>query len=176
MKKKSAAREVQSQSALKSKKYSIMVSISKQKLYLIKQRKILKKYAISTSKYGAGNKEGSYKTPLGMHCIVSKIGRNARYCEIIKSRRKTGKVAKIKNKDVVEDIITTRILRLRGSEPGINKGEGIDSYKRCIYIHGTPEEHLIGKPSSHGCIRMRNRDVVDLFNLVKRGTVVDIQQ
>jgi lipoprotein-anchoring transpeptidase ErfK/SrfK len=176
MKKESAAREVQSQLALKPQDYAIVVSISEQKLYLIKQSKILKKYAISTSKYGVGNKEGSNKTPLGTHCIVSKIGRNARCGEIIKSRRRTGRIAKKNRRDRVEDVITTRILRLKGLKPGINKGKGIDSYRRCIYIHGTPVEDLIGKPASHGCIRMRNRDVIELFDLVARGTLVDIQK
>lgn len=73
------------------------------------------------------------------------------------------------------DLITTRILRLRGLEKGINKGEGVDSHKRYIYIHGTPQEWLIGKPASHGCIRMLNKDVIRLFNIVPSGTVVSIE-
>ncbi len=176
MKKESAAREVQSQLALQPENYLIMVCISKQELYLIRQGKILKKYAVSTSKFGVGNKEGSNKTPLGFHRIVSKIGRNARCGEILKSRRRTGRIAKTKSNYGDKDVITTRILRLEGLKRGTNKGVGIDSFKRNIYIHGTPAEHLIGRPASHGCIRMRNRDVIELFNTVGRGTLVDIQQ
>ena len=81
-----------------------------------------------------------------------------------------------KNKKKAVDLITTRILRLEGLEPGINKGKGIDSFKRCIYIHGTPEEWLIGRPASHGCIRMKNGDVIGLFDLVKRDTLVKIER
>ncbi len=75
-----------------------------------------------------------------------------------------------------DDLVTTRILWLKGLEAGKNKGSGIDSYRRYIYIHGTAEEHLIGRPASHGCIRMYNNDVIKLFNLVEEGTPVDIQR
>jgi len=112
---------------------------------------------------------------LGIHNIISKIGKNAKIREIFISGRRTGEIAK-KDKKCRRDLITTRILRLQGLERGINKGRGIDSYKRCIYIHGTAEEHLIGKPASHGCIRMKNKDIVELFNLVKRGTLVHIKR
>ena len=153
----------------------IIIKISKQRLYLYKDNKLVKEYLISTSKYGIGNKEGSNKTPLGIHCIKNKIGRDARIGEIFRSRRRLGKIARscrVKNRD----LITTRILRLEGLKKGVNRGKGIDSYRRCIYIHGTPEEHLIGKPASHGCIRMKNTDIVLLFNLIKRNDVVDIRR
>lgn len=143
-----------------------------QKLYLFSRGQVIKTYPISTSKYGVGNKVGSNKTPLGLHCIVSKIGRNVCSGTIFKRRRNTRKIARI-NKDG-GDLITTRILRLAGLKKGINKGRGIDSFQRCIYIHGTPEEKLIGRPASHGCIRMKNRDIVKLFDLVKRGILVRI--
>lgn len=136
------------------------------------REKIIKGYLISTSQFGSGSKVGSNKTPLGLHKIASKIGRNASFGAIFKRRRNTGKIAKI-NKDG-GDLMTTRILRLEGLQKGINKGKGIDSFKRCIYIHGTPEEKLIGKPASHGCIRMKNRDIIELFDLAKRGTAVKI--
>jgi len=149
----------------------IKIFVKRQILCLIKNDHIIK-WAISTSKYGTGNKAGSYKTPLGLHRIVSKLGKNACLGAIFKKRRNTGKIAKAgMNRG---DLITTRILRLKGLQYGINKGKGIDSFKRCIYIHGTPEERLIGKRASHGCIRMKNRDIVKLFNLVKRGTPVQI--
>jgi hypothetical protein len=154
---------------------AILVSISKQKLYLIKDKKTIKTYPVSTSKYGIGNKDMSYKTPLGLHRIVSKIGKNAKFCDVFKSRRRIKKIAKLNIRDIDQDLITTRILRLQGLERGINHGKGIDTYERCIYIHGTPQENLIGKPASHGCIRMKNRDIIELFNLVKIKTPVLIQ-
>lgn len=153
---------------------SVRISISEQRLYLYSDKKIIKSYPISTSKYGIGNKAGSNKTPLGLHRVASKIGRNACIGAIFKRRRNTGKIARV-NKGSA-DLITTRILRLEGLQRGINKGKDIDSFQRCIYIHGTPEENLIGKPASHGCIRMRNRDIIDLFEIIKRGTLVSINK
>ena len=152
----------------------IKVKILEQKLYLISDNKVIKDYSISTSKYGIGNKSGSNKTPLGLHRIASKIGRNACFGAIFKRRRNTGKIARV-NKGR-GDLITTRILRLEGLQRGINKSKDIDSFRRCIYIHGTPEEKLIGKPASHGCIRMKNRDIIRLYNLVKRGALVEIRK
>jgi hypothetical protein len=151
---------------------AIEVVISKQRLFLKDRDRLLDSYPISTSKYGIGNKSGSNKTPLGRHRIVSKLGRNALLGAIFKRRRNTGKIAK-GCKDG-SDVITTRILRLEGLEKGLNKGKGIDSFQRSIYIHGTSQERLIGKPESHGCIRMKNRDIIELFNLVKRKTLVSI--
>ena len=152
----------------------IKVKISEQKLYLISGNKLIKDFPISTSRYGIGNKISSNKTPLGLHRIVSKVGRNACLGAVFKRRRNTGKIARI-NKDS-GDLITTRILRLEGLQRGINKGKGIDSFRRGIYIHGTPEEKLIGKPASHGCIRMRNSDIIRLYRLVRRGTLVEIRK
>jgi hypothetical protein len=106
--------------------------------------------------------------------ICSKIGRKARLGSIFRNRRNTKKIAKI-GSDFDKDLITTRILRLQGLEPTENKGKGIDTFHRCIYIHGTAEEHLIGKPASHGCIRMKNKDIVELFALIPLNTVVIIE-
>lgn len=155
----------------------IQVFIKDQMLYLLNNAKVEKRYPISTSKYGNGNKNGSKKTPLGDHLICSKIGKNAPVGSIFVKRRNTGKLARIHRRShpISSDLITTRILRLRGLQDGINCGDGIDSFKRCIYIHGTPEEHLIGMQASHGCIRMKNRHIIELFDLVKRGTLVKIR-
>ncbi|OIO33828.1 MAG: hypothetical protein AUJ70_02450 [Candidatus Omnitrophica bacterium CG1_02_40_15] len=153
---------------------SVRINIAEQRLYLYSDKKIIKFYPISTSRYGIGNKVGSNKTPLGLHRIASKIGRNARLGAIFKRRRNAGKIARV-NKGG-GDLITTRILRLEGLQRGVNRGKGIDSFQRCIYIHGTPEEKLIGKPASHGCIRMRNSDIMKLCSLVKRGTSVEIRK
>ncbi|UCC13153.1 MAG: L,D-transpeptidase [candidate division WOR-3 bacterium] len=136
------------------------------------QNRIIKIYRISTSKFGSGNKANSYMTPLGLHMIVSKIGWNARINTIFKNRRNTGKRARINSGG--KDFITTRILRLKGLEQGKNRGRGIDTFKRCIYIHGTPHERKIGSPASHGCVRMTNADIIDLFKRVPRGTLVNI--
>jgi len=155
---------------------SINVSISIQKIYLYRGSKLIRAYPISTSQYGIGNKYGSNKTPLGKHRIYSKIGRNAPIGTIFVKRRKTGKIAKVSRKlqQTDHDFITTRILRLEGLEEGKNRGSNVDTLKRCVYIHGTTAEGLIGKPSSQGCVRMKNKDIVELFDLVRRGFMVDI--
>lgn len=175
---KQSLEKLRTQFNLKPDEYAIIIDVSEQKLYLIKDEKIVKMYPVSTSKYGIGNEEGSYKTPLGTHRISKKIGSGAKIGTIFKSLTKTNKTAEIyvDGRDIAEDIITTRIMWLEGLEPGINKGKGIDSHARHIYIHGTPEEGLIGKPASHGCIRMRNKDVIELFELVREGTLVEIQK
>ncbi|MDD4202441.1 MAG: L,D-transpeptidase [Candidatus Omnitrophica bacterium] len=156
------------------KNYSITikVSIAKQKLFLYQDKALIKEYPVSTSKFGIGNKYGSNKTPLGLHIISNKIGRSARSRAIFKRRINTKKIARVSKTG--QDLITSRILRLQGVEKGKNKGKGIDSFKRCIYIHGTPEEKLIGKPASHGCIRMKNKDIIALFQRVTRGVTVNI--
>lgn len=151
---------------------TLRIKISRQTLCVLEGDKVRKTYKVSTSKYGTGNKDGSNKTPLGLHSISNTIGRNARSGSIFKRRRNIKKIARV-NKGC-GDLISSRILRLEGLQAYVNKGKNIDSFKRCIYIHGTPEERLIGKPVSHGCIRMKNRDIIDLFQRVKRGVVVNI--
>ncbi len=159
---------------LKSDQFAIIVSISKQKLYLIKDEKIIKTYPVSTSKYGVGSKPGSNKTPLGTHYIASKHGEGAKIGTIFKARKNTKKIAKIyiDKTDVPEDFVTTRIMWLKGLESGIN----LETLKRYVYIHGTPEEGLIGTPASHGCVRMKNKEVIELFELVSVDTLVEIQK
>ena len=163
---------------LDSTETAIIISVKEQRLFVITNAEVSHQYAVSTSKYGIGNEAGSNRTPLGTHRICSKIGAGAPVGMVFRVRRPTGRIARIytDETDAEEDFVTTRILRLEGLEPGVNRGEGIDSYARFIYIHGTPEEGLIGRPSSHGCIRMKNRDVVELFNIVKEGTLVEIQE
>lgn len=148
----------------------LLVLISKQIMYVVVKGEIIKKYPVSTSKYGIGNREGSNKTPLGWHRITRKIGGRAHLGEVFVNRRRTGRITSSILKQ--EDLITSRILVLEGLEPGVNKGKGIDSLKRAIYIHGTAEERLIGNPASHGCIRMRNRDIMKLFDTVRNNDLV----
>jgi hypothetical protein len=156
----------------------IEVDISEQQLYLFCRydngNKEVKIYPVSTSKYGIGNQAGSNKTPLGLHYIKNKIGDGAPLGMIFKARQPMGRVAKINAE--VGDFVTTRIMWLKGLEPGKNSGRGIDSYKRYIYIHGTADENKIGQPASHGCVRMYNSDVIDLFDRVTEGTQVYIRE
>ncbi|MEE9446285.1 MAG: L,D-transpeptidase [Cocleimonas sp.] len=169
--------ELQNHYSYKASKPLIIVSAYEQTLFLIRNKKALKTYKISTASAGLGNQSGSYKTPLGVHQIVKKFGDNAELGSIFKGRENTGKIAKIlqkSNERSESDNITTRILWLSGLQNGVNKGEGIDSHKRYIYIHGTDEEGRLGQPASHGCIRMANKDVVELFNKVENGTLVNI--
>lgn len=151
----------------------IVVSISQQTLFLYIDNNLVKSYPISTSKYGIGGAAGSNKTPLGQHVIEKKIGDGAPEGTIFKSRVNTGHIAEIDAPNT-GDLVTTRILWLKGREPGKNAGGQVDSYNRFIYIHGTAEERLIGQPASHGCIRMKNTEVIDLFNRVSEGTPVEI--
>ena len=150
----------------------IRVDLSKQELQLYAEDQILKSYSISTSKYGIGNQAGSNKTPLGLHMIQNKIGEGVTEGTIFKGRVNTKKLAKINGE--TEDMVTSRIMWLKGLEKGKNTGTGIDSYQRCIYIHGTAAEKDIGKPASHGCVRMYNKDVIELFDLVEEGLQVEI--
>lgn len=156
----------------------LIVNIAYQKIVLLKEMKIQKIWPVSTSKYGISRLAGSGGTPTGLHKIEKKYGANRPPGAVFKSRRYTGRQAEIYTEplDTEDDLVTSRILHLKGLEPGVNSGQNYDSYKRCIYIHGTPEEGLIGTPASHGCIRMRNEDVIELFEIVPVNTFVDIQE
>lgn len=153
---------------------AILIKINEQRLYLLQNRLTLAAYPVSTSRLGTGNRADSHKSPLGVHRIAEKIGDGCQIGEIIKARKPTGKIATviIEPRSAEQDVITTRILWLEGLEPGVNRGSGVDSYDRYIYIHGTQEEGLIGQPASIGCIRMKNTDVIDLFDSVDEGTLV----
>ncbi len=155
----------------------IIVDISDQRLYLRDDGKVIESYPISSSKYGEGSIENSFKTPLGKHTIKEKIGYGVPLNTIFVARVNTNEKAQIIRSldDSDDDYVTSRILWLDGLEDGINKGEGVDSFSRFIYIHGTHEEGLIGKKASHGCIRMFNNDVVKLYDIVKKGTKVYIR-
>ena len=146
-------------------------------MYLLDRFTVINEYTISTSKFGLGNEQDSFKTPLGAHEIADCIGEGCQLYEIFKSRKSTGILAEIEHqkKSTEKDLILSRIMRLKGLEEHKNVGDGIDSYQRYIYIHGTHEEGLLGMPASHGCVRMSNQDVVDLYNQVKEKTFVYIQ-
>jgi lipoprotein-anchoring transpeptidase ErfK/SrfK len=124
-------------------------------------------YAVSTSKFGLGTEPGSFKTPTGRFVISKKIGDGAALGAVFKGRIPTGEIGGPGNP---EDLVQTRILWLHGLEPG-----NANTMERYIYIHGTNHEEEIGGPASHGCIRMRNADVAELYGLVNEGTPVFIQ-
>lgn len=156
----------------------IHVSISKQILYFDGQEPCSKRkqFPVSTGKAGVGQELGSHKTPLGLHVIDEKIGAGCPMGAVFVGRQWTGEVVTPEEgaEDPNRDWILTRILWLSGQQPGLNQGGQVDTKQRYIYIHGTAEEDLIGSPVSHGCIRMRNDDVVQLFDSVWVGCEVHI--
>ena len=157
---------------------SILVKVSEQRLYLRDdQGRTVVEYPVSTSRFGTGNRLGSYQTPIGTHRIYRKIGDDCQADEVFVGREPQGRLSDfIECGQVPDDPITARILWLEGLEPGINEGGEVDSCRRYIYIHGTGEEELIGRPASKGCIRMYNKDVIDLFERVDEGCLVIMEQ
>ncbi len=150
----------------------LVQSIEGQCLYVCEKDVILDRYDSSTSRFGIGIRDGSFKTPPGIHRIREKIGAGAPLGRIFKDRIDTGNSWDRDSTD--DDLILTRILRLEGLEQGINKGTGVDSYERCIYIHGTNHEERVGTPLSHGCLVLRNADIIRFFEVVREGTLVYI--
>jgi len=146
---------------------AILISIPDQKLAVIHGNRIAATYPVSTSKFGLGDDFGSYKTPLGLLAINQKIGGRLPLGAAIKKRAPTGEIIAVDAPG--RDIIVTRILWLEGQEPGNRH-----AYDRGIYIHGTPEESRLGEPISWGCIRMRSRDIAQLFDIAAEGTLVEI--
>lgn len=138
--------------------------------------RLIRQYPVSTAANGAGEQSGSYCTPRGRHRIAEKIGAGAPLYAAFKSRQPTGEIwtPGLDAAHPARDWILSRILWLEGLEPGKNQGDAVDTHDRYIYIHGTNEEHKIGTPASHGCIRMKNADVAQLFDLVEVGTEVRI--
>ncbi len=156
------------------KNITVKINISNQKLIVFKKNEQIFSFPISSSKNGAGQALGSGCTPLGEHKIKVKIGDGEPINRVFVGRRP---LDLIYTKDLAErfperDWILTRILWLTGLESGFNRGGKQDSLRRFIYIHGTPDEEIIGKPGSHGCIRMRNKDLLILFQIVENGTSV----
>jgi hypothetical protein len=162
--------------SINSEKY-ILVIPSKQMLFLISKGAAIFSYPVSTSKFGLGNVNDSFKTPPGLHYIADKIGEDMPKMTIFKGRKTLENNLTLADLDLPEntdmrdkhfathdDVITSRILWLKGHEDGVNKGDNIDSYTRYIYIHGTAHEDKIGTPDSHGCVRMNNNDVIELFD------------
>ena len=153
----------------------INISIPAQTLELVNLKGKLS-YLISTSKYGPGELKNSFCTPRGKHIIRAKIGTGQQLGAIFKNRRPTGEVfSESKHRLEGGDWILTRILWLSGIEKGKNRLGNVDTMQRFIYIHGTPDATILGVPVSKGCINMRNEDVIQVFDLVDVGTMVDIK-
>ena len=157
----------------------IRISVARQLLTLFDDAgQLLREYSISTGKAGVGEVFGSFQTPRGRHLIRAKIGSGAPENTIFVRRRPTGEVwsADLEQRHPGRDWILTRILWLSGCEPGWNRLGRVDTMRRFIYIHGAPDRAAMGKPGSHGCIRMRNADIVELFDLVPCYTAVEITE
>lgn len=157
----------------------IRVDISSQTLSLFgDDGACIRRYSVSTAKNGAGEEKGSYRTPRGRHVIRARIGAGAPLGAAFRGRRPTGEVwsPELAAATPERDWILTRILWLSGLEPGRNRLGTVDSMQRYIYIHGTPDTEPMGVPLSIGCVRMRNCDVAELFDLVPAGTLVVIQE
>ena len=151
----------------KSQQLKINVSVRDQRLTLRSGRKKVAAYPVSTSRFGLGSKEGSFKTPTGKFRVAEKIGQSAAPGTVFKSRRPVKATKKMLRED---DLVMTRILWLDGLEP-----RNANTRDRYVYIHGTNHEEELGTPASHGCIRMRNADVIELFDRVEEGTAVEIR-
>ena len=147
--------------------HHIVISTHDQKLALLDRGTLMATYPVSTSKFGLGDSLRSSRTPLGQLEVAKKIGDNAPLGTVFKDRVRTGEI--VAPNSPGRDPIVTRILWLRGRE-----AQNANAFGRYIYIHGTPEERLIGRPASYGCIRMRSTDVVQLYNIVGTGAAVTI--
>ena len=156
----------------------ILIDIPSQTLSLLgDDGACIRRYSVSTARNGAGEASGSFCTPRGRHIIRARIGAGAPIGAAFRGRRPTGEVwtPELAAANPGRDWILTRILWLSGTEPGFNRLGEVDSMRRYIYIHGTPDSEPMGVPLSIGCVRMRNRDVVELFELVPAGTKVHIR-
>lgn len=158
-------------------KPTIEISIQDQKLRLTNGEEITE-FSISTAKLGIGAKKGSFQTPLGWHQIRAKIGAGLPLNSVFVGRRPTGEIysSQLSQQSPDRDWILTRILWLSGCEVGRNRLGDVDTMQRYIYIHGTPDSEPMGTPESHGCIRMRNSDVIELFDALEVGSSVWIQE
>lgn len=156
----------------------LAVSIAAQTLSLIDgQGDTIASYPVSTALNGPGERDGSGCTPRGEHYIRAMVGEGLPEKTVFRARRPTGEIYSpdLARKHPERDWILSRIIWLCGLEPGKNRGHGVDTFRRFIYIHGTPDTEPMGVPRSHGCIRMRNQDVIALFGRVEAGLRVVIR-
>lgn len=150
----------------------LLVDVEAQRLVLIEDGTIRREYPVSTAAAGVGAEEGSLRTPPGWHRIHARIGEGEPPGMVFESRIPTGRIWRGEPGD--EDLILTRVLTLEGLEESVNRGPGRDSLERYIYIHGTNHPESIGRPDSHGCVRMLDRDLIELFDRIEEGDAVVI--
>jgi len=157
---------------------TIEVHISTQQLFVFENEKLLNQYFISTAKNGAGEIHGSEQTPRGWHVIRAKIGANQAVNTVFVGRRPTGEMytKELREKFPQRDWILTRIFWLSGLEKSKNRFGHVDTMRRYIYIHGAPDDVVMGIPGSRGCIRMRNEHIIELFNFIPIGTRLLIKE
>ncbi len=161
---------------MKPNKHALCVSICEQKLFALTDGQLRKTYAVSTSRKPPSCVENSLGTPTGLHVIEEKIGDGLPTGTVLKGRAPTGENCyELDAERNAENLITTRILWLRGLEPGANSGAGVDTHDRYVYIHGTNQEDRIGQPNSHGCVLLSNADVIELFDATPSGALVWIE-
>jgi lipoprotein-anchoring transpeptidase ErfK/SrfK len=155
-------------------KRHIEVSIPEQRLRLFEAGRVIMDVLVSTASNGPGERRGSECTPRGWHQIRAKIGQGCPENTVFRGRRPTGEIysPELAQANPQRDWILARILWLSGLEPGRNRLGEVDTMRRYVYIHGCPDEHAMGVPGSHGCVKMRNRELVELFDLVEAGTRV----
>ena len=160
-------------------KVHIHISIGQQTLSLFAEDgQLVRRYPVSSGRQGVGEERGSYRTPRGRHLIRAKIGAGLPENTVFIARRPSGELysSELGSAFAQRDWILTRILWLSGCEPGFNRLGTVDTMRRYIYIHGSPDSATMGIPGSHGCIRMHNRDIIDLFERVPPYTSVDIAE
>ena len=154
----------------------IKVSIAQQRLQLFDNNQVIMDTLISTARNGAGEDMGSERTPRGWHTIRAKIGEDCPTNTVFVGRRPTGEIysPELARKTPDRDWILTRILWLSGLETGKNRGSTVDTMRRYIYIHGSPSNDVMGRPSSHGCVKMTNQDIKNIYDKVETGVRVII--
>lgn len=155
----------------------IRIDLASQTLALVKDGDVLRSYSVSTARNGPGEQMDSGCTPRGLHRVRIRIGVGSPEGAVFVGRRATGEVydVQLAQQFPERDWVLTRILWLTGLEPGRNRGGRVDTLRRFIYIHGCPDTEPMGIPRSHGCIRMRSSSLIELFDLVGVGTLVDIR-
>ncbi len=158
----------------KSNEKIIDININKQELSLFQGETLIAGYPVSTAKNGIGQQNGSECTPSGWHTIRAKIGLDAEVNTVFVGRRNSDEIfsEKLRVSNPERDWILTRIMWLSGLEIGKNRGGEVDTMRRYIYIHGCPDSDSFSKPSSHGCVKMRNKDIIELFDNIEAGTRV----
>ena len=149
---------------------TLLIDVRRQRLIVIEAGRALGEYAVSTARAGVGAEDGSLRTPPGWHRVNARIGAGEPAGAVFESRVATGKVWSGEPRD--QDLILTRVITLEGLEDGVNRGPGRDSLERFIYLHGTNHESRLGLPDSHGCVRLSNADVIELFDRVREGDAI----